>query len=83
MPEIVVDVPESVVVDNNVYAPATGVAHFNPVAVLLSAVNTWSLEPTASLATVSAAVAAMMSPLASTIVGLIAEAEPILLSIYV
>jgi len=45
------------------------------VAVLESAVRTVLLAPTANLETVSAAVAAIMSPLASTILGLIAEPD--------
>jgi hypothetical protein len=63
--------------------PAATVPHFKPVAVELSAVRTVSLAPTANLATVSAAVAAIISPLASTMVGEIADEPVILLSICV
>jgi len=49
------------------YGPA-GAAHFNPVAVVLSAVRTVSLSPTTRRETASAAVAAIRSPFASTIV---------------
>ena len=74
MLEIVTLAPVKVVVLIKVIPPAAGVAHFNPVAVVESAVSTVSLAPTANQETVSAAVAAMMSPLASTRVGLMAEA---------
>jgi hypothetical protein len=73
MLETVVVVPDNVTVASKVIPPAAGVAHLSPVAVELSAVSTVSLEPTASLATVSDALAAIMSPLASTIVGAIAD----------
>jgi len=49
------------------YGPA-GAAQFNPVAVVLSAVRIVLFAPTARRETASAAVAAMMSPFASTIV---------------
>jgi hypothetical protein len=39
MLEIVVDAPESVVVDNKVKPPLDAAAHFNPVASELSATN--------------------------------------------
>ncbi len=58
----------NVVVLSKVMPPAAGAPHFKPVAVELSAMRTVSLAPTAKRATVSAAVAAIMSPLASTIV---------------
>ena len=48
------------------YGPAA--AHFKPVAVALSAVRTVLFAPTVRRETASAAVAAMMSPFASTIV---------------
>lgn len=69
----VVDSEVSIMLTAFAGVDAVGVAHFNPVAVLESAVRTVLLAPTARRATVSAAVAAIRSPLASTILGLIAE----------